>query len=255
MIKNLGSIETFSSISVQTQKAFKMNCVIIDDDPIQHTLMEEYLSEIEGIECVGTFNNPIEFLKAQDGLNFDFIILDMEMPKMSGVDLLNSFEEPTSVLVVTSKPEYAIEVINHNVLGYLLKPVKFVDFMKMIEKIKVKLTGSDSEPTQKSDEKDHLFVKSNGMLHKLQYSEITHIGAAVDYIEVFTKQKKYLVHSSMNKTEVKLPDDIFFRIHRSTIINVNHINRIDKEFVEVGDHTVKIAPSKKDSFKAFINSL
>ena len=128
--------------------------------------------------------------------------------------------------------------------------------MKMTEKIKAKLSHSDnSQATNNQDEKNHLFIKSNGMLHKLQYSEITHIGAAVDYIEVFTKQKKYLVHSSMNKTEEKLPQDLFFRIHRSTIINVSHINRIDKEFVEIGDNTVKIAPSKKEVFKAFINSL
>ena len=233
-----------------------MNCVIIDDDSIQHTLIKEYLEEIEGFHCVGTFINPIEFLKAQDGLNFDFIVLDMEMPKMSGVDLLNSFEEPANVLVVSSKPEYAIEVINHNVFGYLLKPVRFVDFMKMIHKIKEKSPYSDSiQVSGPIDEKNHLFIKSNGMLHKLEYSEITHIIAAVDYIEVFTKQKKYLVHSSMNRTEEKLPQNLFFRIHRSTIINVSHINRIHKEFVEIGDKTVKIASSRKEAFKAFINSL
>ncbi len=231
-----------------------MNCIIIDDDPIQNTLIEEYLEEIDGVNCAATFNNPIEFLKAQDGLSFDFIILDMEMPKMSGVDLLNSFEDPANVMVISSKAEYAIEVINHNVLGYLLKPVKFVNFMKMIEKVKEKLSSSETT-TSSPEEKDHLFIKSNGMLHKLKYTDITHIGAAVDYIEVFTKAKKYLVHSSMNKTEGKLPQEMFFRIHRSTIVNVNHINRIDKEFVEVGDHTVKIAPSKKEAFKAFINSL
>lgn len=232
-----------------------MNCVIIDDDPIQNTLIEEYIEEISDINCVGVFNNPIEFLKAQEGLNFDFIILDMEMPKMSGVDLLNSFEDAVNVLVISSKAEYAIEVINHNVLGYLLKPVKFVDFMKMMDKVKAAITPQNSLPTSSTEEKNHLFIKSDGMLHKLKYSEITHIGAAVDYIEVFTKAKKYLVNSSMNKTEEKLPTDTFFRIHRSTIVNVNHINRIDKEFVEVGDHTVKIAPSKKDAFKSFINSL
>lgn len=232
-----------------------MKCIIIDDDPIQHTLLEEYISEIDDVECKAIFNNPIEFLKAKDNIEFDFLILDMEMPKMTGVDLLNSFDKPVNVLVISSKPEYAIEVINHNVLGYILKPVKFVDFMKMIDKIKNKLTIPVNSTQNSSEEKNHLFIKSNGMLHKLKYEEITHIGAAVDYIEVFTTKKKYLVHSSMNKTEEKLPNDIFFRIHRSTIINVNHINRIDKEFVEIGDHTVKIAPSKKDAFKEFINSL
>lgn len=229
-----------------------MNCIIIDDDSIQHTLIEEYLKEIDGVNCVGVFNNPIEFLKEQDKFKFDFIILDMEMPKMSGLDLLNSFNKSVSVLVISSKSKYAIEVINHDILGYLLKPVKFVDFMKMMRKIKTKSNPHTSVPPE---EKNHLFVKSDGMLHKLKYADITHISAAVDYIEVHTFKKKYLVNSSMNKTEMKLPKNSFFRIHRSTIINVNHINRIDKELVEVGLETVRIAPNKRETFSEFINSL
>lgn len=233
-----------------------MNCVIIDDDPIQNSLIEGYIEELDGINCIGIFNNPLEFLKMDDKSKIDFIILDMEMPKMSGVDLLESLTSPISVLVISSKSEYAIDVINHNVLGYLLKPVKFVDFMKTIEKIKSLLSPkTDTAPETSTDEKDHLFIKSNGMLHKLNYQDIVHVGAAVDYIEVFTKEKKYLVHSSMNKTEDKLPKDIFFRIHRSTIINVNHIQKIDKDFIEINDSVLKIAPGKKESFLKFINSL
>lgn len=229
-----------------------MNCVIIDDDPIQHALVEEYISEIDAVNCIGIYNNPMEFLKVQDALNFDLIILDVEMPKMSGIDLLESFSEPTNVLVISSKSKYAINVINHNVLGYLLKPIKFIDFITLIRKIKKKLTSTD---LVNQTEKDNLFIKSSGLVHKLKYADITHIVAAVDYIEIYTKQKKYLVHSSMDKTEVQLPKDTFFRIHRSTIININHINRIDKEFIEIGEHTVKISSGKKNSFKAFINSL
>lgn len=234
-----------------------MNCVIIDDDPIQHSLMEGYIEEIEGVECIGIFNNPVEFLKMKNKQDIDFIILDMEMPKMSGVDLLEALTDPISVLVVSSKSEYAIDVINHNVLGYLLKPVKFVDFMKTMEKIKgiLEQKTKTDKPNQQEEDKDHLFIKSNGMLHKLNYNEILYIAAAVDYIEVQTSTKKYLVHSSMNKTEAKLPKDKFFRIHRSTIINVGHINRIDKDFVEIGQETVKIAPGKKEAFLKFINSL
>lgn len=234
-----------------------MNCVIIDDDPIQHSLIEGYIEELEGINFIGIFNNPVEFLKMKNKADIDFIILDMEMPKMSGVDLLESLDEPISVLVISSKSEYAIDVINHNVLGYLLKPVKYVDFMKTIEKIKGILTTSTSKESSKNsnEDQDHLFIKSNGMLHKLNYHDITFVGAAVDYIEVHTAEKKYLVHSSMNKTEEKLPKEKFFRIHRSTIINVDHIQRIDKDFVEINDSVLKIAPGKKESFLKFINSL
>lgn len=228
-----------------------MNCIIIDDDPIQHELIKDYTEEIEDINCVASFGNAIDFLKAKDNLDFDLLILDMEMPKMSGVDLLESFDEKVAVLVISSKKDYAIEVINHDVVGYLLKPVKFVDFLKTIEKIKTKL----NPPLQESNTKQNLFIKSNGMLHNIDFKEITHISAAVDYIEVFTSKKKYLVHSTMNKIEQKVPNSHFFRIHRSTIVNVDHIKKIDKFFVEIGDHTLKIAPGKKDPFLNFINSL
>jgi DNA-binding LytR/AlgR family response regulator len=229
-----------------------MNCIIIDDDPIQHAIFEGYIDEIEGVNCIGAFDNPIEFLKMKNKLEIDFIILDMEMPKMSGVDLLESLPEPYSVLVISSKPEYAIDVINHNVLGYLLKPLRFVDFMKSMDKIKSIIKKSIPTPT---DNNNQLFIKSNGMLHNINYDDILYITAAVDYIEVQTKEKKYLVHSSMNKTEDKLPTDKFFRIHRSTIINVNHIKRIDRDFVEINQDTLKIAPGKKEAFLKFINSL
>ncbi len=229
-----------------------MNCIIIDDDPIQHAIFEGYIDEIDGINCIASFDNPIEFLKMENKSEIDFIILDMEMPKMSGIDLLDSLTDPISVLVISSKPEYAIDVINHNVLGYLLKPLKFVDFMKTMDKIKTILKKTESPS---NNDNDQLFIKSNGMLHNINYKDILFISAAVDYIEVQTKEKKYLVHSSMNKTEEKLPNNQFFRIHRSTILNVNHINRIDGDFVEINDNTLKIAPGKKDAFLKFINSL
>lgn len=232
-----------------------MNCIIIDDDPVQNALIEGYIEEIEGLKCLGTFNNPIEYLKDKRSEKVDFIILDMEMPKMSGVDLLNALTDPISVLVISSKAEYAIEVINHNVLGYLLKPVKFVDFLKTIDKIKGLLNFSSLNTPATKDDKNHLFIKSNGMLHKLDYSEILYIAASVDYIEVYTKNKKYLVNSTMSNTEDKLPKDTFFRIHRSTIINVNHIKRIDGDFVEINQETLKVAPGKKEAFLNFINSL
>jgi DNA-binding LytR/AlgR family response regulator len=124
--------------------------------------------------------------------------------------------------------------------------------MKSMEKIKTILT---KPKTISTDSPSQLFIKSNGMLHNLNYDDILFISAAVDYIEVQTKEKKYLVHSSMNKTEEKLPTNHFFRIHRSTIINVNHIKRIDKDFVEIDQNTFKIAPGKKEVFLKFINSL
>lgn len=231
-----------------------MKFVLIDDDPVQQLIIKEYCEEIEDLQIVGSFDNPVEFLKKENNLEFDFIILDMEMPKMSGIDLLNTLDKPTSVLVISSKPEYAIEVINHNVLGYLLKPVKLVDFIKTIQKIST-LLPNQNNANQALNTDEYLFVKSNGMLHQLKRKEITHIAAAVDYIEVFTTEKKYLVHSTMTKMEEKLQGNDFYRIHRSSIINIKHIKRIDRDFVEVGDQNLKISPSKKEGFLSYINSL
>ena len=228
-----------------------MNCIIIDDDSIQIAIFKGYIDEIKGVNCIATFNNPIEFLRMKNELEIDLIILDMEMPKMNGVDLLESLPKPISVLVISSKPEYAIDVINHNVIGYLLKPLKFVDFMKTMDKVKL----IKEKPKVNSKKNNQLFIKSNGMLHNINFDDILYINAAIDYIEVQTKNKKYLVHSSMNKTKEKLPSNNFYRIHRSTIINVNHIKRIDRDFVEINQEALKIAPSKKEDFLNFINSL
>ena len=228
-----------------------MNCIIIDDDSIQIAIFKGYIDEIKGVNCIATFNNPIEFLRMKNELEIDLIILDMEMPKMNGVDLLEALTEPISVLVISSKPEYAIDVINHNVIGYLLKPLKFVDFMKTMDKVKL----IKEKPKVNSKKNNQLFIKSNGMLHNINFDDILYINAAIDYIEVQTKNKKYLVHSSMNKTKEKLPSNNFYRIHRSTIINVNHIKRIDRDFVEINQEALKIAPSKKVEFLNFINSL
>ena len=118
---------------------------------------------------------------------------------------------------------------------------------------KVKLIKKKPEVNSKKN--NQLFIKSNGMLHNINSDDILYINAAVDYIEVQTKNKKYLVHSSMNKTKEKLPSNNFYRIHRSTIINVNHIKRIDRDFVEINQEALKIAPSKKEDFLNFINSL
>lgn len=227
-----------------------MNCVIIDDDPIQHDILEGYINDIEGVNILCKFQNPIDFLKMEEKSEIDLIILDMEMPKMNGVDLLTALKHPTAVLVISSKSEYAIDVINHNVLGYLLKPLKFIDVINTIDKIK----SNFKNPTLKHNSKQ-LFIKSNGMLHKIDYKNILYVTAAVDYIEVQTKERKYLVYSSMNKTEDKLPNSHFFRIHRSTIININHINKIDKDYVEINEETFKIASGKKEAFLKFINSL
>ena len=228
-----------------------MNCIIIDDDSIQIAIFKGYIDEIKGVNCIATFSNPIEFLRMKNELEIDLIILDMEMPKMNGVDLLEALTEPISVLVISSKPEYAIDVINHNVIGYLLKPLKFVDFMKTMDKVKL----IKEKPKVNSKKNNQLFIKSNGMLHNINFDDILYINAAIDYIEVQTKNKKYLVHSSMNKTKEKLPSNNFYRIHRSTIINVNHIKRIDRDFVEINQEALKIAPSKKEDFLNFINSL
>lgn len=230
-----------------------MKCIIIDDDPIQQTLLEGYTEEVDGLECVKCYDNPLDFLKDKDKPKFDLLLLDMEMPKMSGVDFLETIDKDFHVVVISSKTEYAIDVINHNVDGYLVKPVKMVDFFKMMEK--VKSLSTPVEPKIETPDKDHLYIKSDGMFHKIDYDKILYIGAAVDYIEIFTPEKTYLVGSTMNKIAEKLPESLFFRIHRSSIINLEKIKKIDKDFVEIGNYTLKIAPSKKEEFLKIINSL
>ena len=212
-----------------------MKCVIIEDDLVQRVLLKGLLEKINNIQVHSEYSNPVEYLKVHKEIRPEIIFLDIEMPEMTGIDFLNSVNLQCPVIVTAAKKEYAFDVFNFNVVSYLLKPIHLSDLIKAIEKANIVAEES----------KDYLFVKSIGSLHKVLYSDILYVKGAVDYIEIYTKTKKYLVNSSLNSIEATLPQDRFVRIHRSHIVSIDYVTKIENNYVIINNEELKISDTYK----------
>jgi two-component system LytT family response regulator len=222
-----------------------MKCVIIEDDVVQRTLLRGLLEKINNIQVHSEYSNPVEYLLVHKEIRPEIIFLDIEMPEMTGIDFLNSVNLQCPVIVTAAKKEYAFDVFNFNVVSYLLKPIHLHDLIKAIEK-----ANTIAEET-----KNYLFVKSIGSLHKLLYSDILYVKGAVDYIEIFTKTKKHLVNSSLNNIETTLPSDRFVRIHRSHIVNIDYITKIENNYVIINNEELKISDTYKSALLEKIKTI
>ena len=186
-----------------------MNCIVIDDDNISRLLIEKYIAKTESLNLVDSFSSAIH---AVNLLNSDAIIdlvfLDIEMPEMTGVELLRSVEELPQVIVVSAKEKYAIEAIEYEVTDYLLKPVSYARFYKAVEKAlrKYRMEGEDL-----SDK--GIFIKNNSSsLVRLRFEEILWIEALENYVVINTAENKYTIHFTMKGIINRLPARMFVRV-------------------------------------------
>jgi len=222
-----------------------MKCIIIEDDLLQRAQLKGLLESMCDIKVEGEFDNPMDYLAVYKNHSFDLIFLDIETPKMTGVDFLNTMQLTCPVIITTASKHYAYDVFNFKVSSYLLKPIVFSDLVKAVHK-----ATANTEINS-----NYLFVKSNGKIHKIAHNDINYVKGAVDYIEIFTKISKYLVNTSLNSIQSILPKTTFMRIHRSHIVNLDHISNIHGNYVFINDNELKISENKKKELLAKINVL
>lgn len=227
-----------------------INCIVIDDDPVSVNLITHFINNTEGLTLLNALNNPIE------GVNYirknlekiDLIFLDVEMPEMSGIELLASFNELPPVILITSKEKYAVKAFEHKVLHYLVKPVDYVKFLNGVLRV-FKLFESDKNLKQ-----DYLFIKGNNLLSKVLHKDILYCEALGDYVKVHTKDKEHVVYSTMKNIEEKLTlNKEFIRIHRSYLINLNFLENFDSETAIVNKQVLPLGNKYKAGLKLKLN--
>jgi len=210
-----------------------MNCLIIDDDKLSRKLLEKFVEKTELLDQYHSFPGAIEainFIRRGEE-HIDLIFLDIEMPDMNGVEFMQSIgDQPIQIIVVSSKEKYALDAIEYDVTDYLLKPVTYVRFLKAVEKALAKLR---EEMLPASNSKNDFFIRNNSNLKRLRYEEVIWIEALENYIVVYTWDEKYTIHFTMKAVMDQLPPDLFFRIHRSFIVNRSKIELIKTNFIEV----------------------
>jgi DNA-binding LytR/AlgR family response regulator len=229
-----------------------MNCIIIDDDLMSRRVLEEFIARTEQLNLLNSYENAVDAINAfSTGEDIDLIFLDIEMPEMSGIDFLETLQNPPQIIIVSSKEKYALDAFNYDVTDYLLKPVTYSRFFKAINKANVRFKT-------KVDTKDNeIFIKKNSALVRLKYNDILWVEALENYVIFTTFGEKYTIHFTMKAIENKLPSNMFTRVHRSFIVNTRSINIIEDNAILIntkeGMKTIPIGKSYKDKLMGDIN--
>jgi DNA-binding LytR/AlgR family response regulator len=238
-----------------------INCVVIDDDAIVRKLIEEFIRKTKQLNLLGSFENPVIALSELASSNIvDIIFVDVEMPEMSGLELLENLRKNPHVIIISGKDKYAIKAFDYDVSDYLLKPVSYSRFYKAVERTIADIKKSTNDPDCNETEtpaNKTLFIKENSKLTKLHVSDVYFIEARENYVSIQTYEKRYLIHFTMKAMHAKLPQDIFVRTHRSYIININHINTITGNIISMelkqGKKNIPVGKSYKQGLLDHLN--
>lgn len=212
-----------------------INALIVDDEPLARDIIKAHLNEIPEWNLVDTCMNAEEAYKALIKHKIDVVFLDIQMPDTTGVEFLSSLKNPPLVIFTTAYSEYALKGFELNVIDYLLKPISFGRFFQAIEKVNKELLVNNSSNKEDQKEASYLFVKNDGKLLKLNFSEILYIKAEQEYSYVFTKTKKLLVSMHLKLLEGTLPEKLFTRIHRSYIVPQEIITSVYGNTIQIGE--------------------
>lgn len=205
----------------------KFSCIIVDDEKLAREELKELFKQITGIELIGEASNAAEAKNLIDKYNPDLIFLDIQMPGKSGFDLLNEINTDAEIIFVSAYDEYALKAFEVNALDYLLKPVTKERLSAAVQNLAELYTEPESS-LEKFNNNEYLFLMVNNDYHFVKINSIIKITAAGNYTEIFTANKlKGLVQKSLREWELRLPGELFVRIHRNTMVNLDYVERID----------------------------
>lgn len=223
----------------------KLRCVIVDDEPLSIEVLEGYLKKIPNIEVVATFNDAISAMTTLKEKDIDFLFLDIEMPKITGIEFLRSITDPPMVIITSANKNYAIEGFELNVVDYLLKPLTLERVVRAINKIIEKNTNK-GKGNHSVDLSDYLFLKENKKMIRLCIDDIQYIESIKDYVKVVTQNKTVITKQNLSHFEQILNPSNFVRVHRSFIIGLNHIDAFTSSSIEIGKAEIPIGRLYKD---------
>jgi DNA-binding LytR/AlgR family response regulator len=233
-----------------------LSCFIIDDEPLAIEVIESHVSKIDGLEVMATFQNAVKAFQALRDTEVDILFLDIQMPRLTGIEFLRMMKNPPKVVFTTAYREYALEGFELDVVDYLLKPISFNRFLKAVDKI-FDLHSSGDRAVETSDEsqsKQFVFVPVDKKNVKICLNEIIYLESKRDYVLIKTLNKEVVTHQTMTYMEERLPDPSFLRVHRSFIINTNMIESWSNNEIELPDIQIPIGRTYKREALKVLNS-
>ncbi len=227
----------------------KINCLIVDDEPLAHKVIQNYILRLDHLELAGQCYHAVEAINFLHEKSVDLLFLDIQMPEVSGLEMLQTLTQAPQVILTSAYSNFALESYEYGVVDYLLKPIAFPRFLKAINRVKANLidakpisTYAESALDSKSD---FVFLKENQSTHKVFFSDILFVQAYGNYLKVFGRNQMMLVAETMKQMESLLPASSFLRIHRSYLVHLQHIDRIEGNQVILGEHRLPVGAKYK----------
>lgn len=225
-----------------------IRCLAVDDSPLALDLLESYIRKVDFLSLERKCNNAIEAMDVLGKNNIDVIFLDIQMPDITGIDLLKTLQKKPKIIFTTAYPEYAVEGFNLDATDYLLKPFSFERFLKAVQKVQAQLLAEEENGTT-----DFIFVKSGYESVKIFLSEILYIEAMKDYVKYVTPHKKILSLKSMKEVLEEIPGEEFIRVHRSFIVSKSKITKVTTQKIFIGKHEIPLGDSFRPAFLQWFN--
>ncbi|MDX6182690.1 LytTR family DNA-binding domain-containing protein [Flavobacterium sp. Fl-77] len=218
----------------------KIKCLLVDDEPLAIKVIQNYLANFVDFEVVGTFYNPLEALDFINTTPVDVVFLDINMPMMTGFELISLIESKTKVVITTAFREFAAESYDLDVLDYLVKPIPLPRFIKCIHKITTEYNLKNNIKVETSKGDSHIFIKVDKKMMKINMEEILFVEGMKEYIKVVTPDKTYITHKSLTSLSEELPGDRFIRIHKSYVIALDKVKSIEGNRIQILSYTIPI---------------
>lgn len=228
----------------------KLHCIIADDEPVARKILQEFIEQTPFLELSAQFENAI---KAQAWLqqnNADLLFLDIEMPKMKGLDYLRKYDVKPLVILTTAYTEYALEGYELDIIDYLLKPIAFHRFVKAVQKAKDYLDLKENTSNVNSS---HLFVRSDKRIERIMLADICYIESMGNYVKIITEQKKVLAYLTLKGIEAQLPSANFIKLHQSYLVNFSKIESLEGNSVKIKDAMLPVGRHYRDALMQMIN--
>jgi len=233
-----------------------LTCMIVDDEPLAVRLLVSYVEKTPDLLLLSSFTDSISAINAVREQKPDLLFLDIQMPNLDGMELAHSLPEQTRVVFTTAFKEYAFESYEVNALDFLLKPIRYNKFLNAVEKAKKQLVPSP-ETSQPSPQQNTVFIRVEGEWRNVVIDQIIYVSGMKDYVMFYLdgEKKPLISHLTMKAVEEMLPSDKFLRIHRSYIIAVDKIQKVDRnDCIYIGEEIIHIPDGYQQIFNQFLET-
>lgn len=225
----------------------KIKCIVIDDEPLARKGLKEYIADVDFLNLTGEFDSALKAAELISRGEVQLLFLDIQMPKITGLDFFKTLQNPPPVIFTTAYPQFALDGFEVNALDYLVKPVSFDRFLKASLRAKEFYEVREKNlPGISGPEADYFFIKTDNKLVSLKYEDILFAEALQNYVVIHTKDKKYITYLTFKSVEDYLPGSSFIKTHKSYIVSAAKIESIEGNNIRIGQHHIPISRNLKD---------